>query len=47
MGDQDRFKKLPDGPPPDALVMTHDLEPAHDEGGPWQDIEWMLKNAAG
>jgi hypothetical protein len=47
MSDQDRFKKLPDSPSVDELVTTHDVEAAPDEGGPWHDIEWMLKNAAG
>lgn len=48
MSGEDGFKKLPDGPSFDVLVMTHDVEPAHDEGGgPWTDVEWVLKHAAG
>jgi hypothetical protein len=48
MSDQDRFKKLPDAPSPDELVATHDVDAAPDDGGgPWQDIEWMLKNVSG
>ena len=48
MTDPHRFQKLPEAPSPDDVILVHDVDPAHDAGdGPWHDIEWMLKNAAG
>jgi hypothetical protein len=43
-----KYAKLPEPIRLEDTITSHDVEPVPaQKGGPWHEIEWMLRTAAG